>query len=66
MKHNTPFTLVAFTLDGFQFETGTFSSAEALIRLWDEQLGYIPPDEFIRPMHAGKSRTAIGKYYARI
>ena len=26
---------------------GSFSSAEALIRLWDEHLGYIPPDEFI-------------------
>ena len=28
-------------------ETNEFSSAEALIRLWDEELGYISPDEFI-------------------
>lgn len=31
----------------YHIETGSFSSAEALIRLWDEHLGYIPPDEFI-------------------
>lgn len=28
-------------------KTKKFSSAEALIRLWDEELGYISPDEFI-------------------
>lgn len=31
----------------YHIDTGKFSSAEALIRLWDENLGYIPPDEFI-------------------
>lgn len=31
----------------FCTETKTFSSAEALVRLWDKDLGYIPPEEFI-------------------
>lgn len=31
----------------YHIDTKKFSSAEALIRLWDENLGYISPDEFI-------------------
>lgn len=31
----------------FSIEKGCFNSAEALARLYDEKLGWIPPDEFI-------------------
>ena len=27
--------------------SGKFSAAEALIRLYDEKMGFVPPDEFI-------------------
>ncbi|MCM1273227.1 MAG: EAL domain-containing protein [Clostridium sp.] len=31
----------------YNIKTGTFTSAEALIRLFDDELGFISPDEFI-------------------
>ena len=49
----------------YHVETGTFSSAEALVRLWDENLGYIPPDEFIPMAEQNGMITEIGEIVFR-
>lgn len=46
-------------------ETNEFSSAEALIRLWDEELGYISPDEFIPMAEQNGMIVEIGEIVFR-
>ena len=43
-------------------DTGTFTSAEALIRLIDEEHGFIPPDEFIPIAEENGSIIDIGEF----
>lgn len=62
--------LRAIETDGFEVlyqpiysnEKGGFISAEALVRLNDERLGMIPPDEFIPVAERSGSILAIGRF----
>ena len=43
-------------------EANKIHSAEALVRLYDEELGFIPPDEFIPIAERNNSITEIGEF----
>lgn len=43
-------------------ETNKIHSAEALVRLYDEELGFIPPDEFIPIAERNNSISEIGEF----
>ena len=45
----------------FNVSSGTFSSAEALIRMIDKELGFVSPDEFIPLAEANGLITEIGE-----
>lgn len=46
----------------YSTKTGSFRSAEALLRLHHEQYGFIPPDEFIPVAEANTSILKIGQF----
>lgn len=46
----------------FDNNTKSFNSAEALVRLFDEELGFIPPDEFIPLAERNGMIIGIGDY----
>lgn len=46
----------------YSVKDGSFTSAEALLRLYDEKYGFIPPDKFISVAEANMSIIKIDKY----
>ncbi len=49
----------------YSVEQGTFTSAEALLRLYDDELGFISPDEFISIAEKNGLIIKIGDYVFR-
>ena len=55
-------TLQVYYQPIYDLSSGTFRSAEALVRMFDKKLGFVSPEEFIRIAESNDTINAIGEF----